>query len=639
MLACPRCGSLYVRDVVFCGLDGERLVEVDRDPLLGATIDRYRISDVLGDGGMARVYRAQHVHLAQPVALKILFGDMASDRTLAERFRREAQSSAQIKHPNVVDVRDFGVSPNGLSFMAMELLEGPTVSEVLKQNRNPAPARIAEIVRQTALGLSAAHKLGFIHRDLKPKNLMIVNDGAEQRVKILDFGLVRPLEATEARLTVQGQVFGTPAYMAPEQIADGAIDARTDLYALGVIIYELLAGRPPFTGPMADVFKKHLSVSPAPLSDRSGLGELAHVLMSKAPAARPSSAEEVVEIIDSLGLTIISSQALISKPPVAPPKAPPSNSKPPRSGKSTSPKLSVETPSEPGFDEAALSSGGSGALHDTDDSSVDGDIERAAIEAMADRARPTWPRRALLVLLLGGGLFAAYRAYVPKSEGGKPTAPAPIVSKGKDRPVRAGTSTETIAILSSRRPPPTRPAPEHSPSTPEASPSAPEQSPSGPAQSPSAPEQSPGSDPELPDLAALIPKFAQLDAQLVTKLADRGLRLEDLRELEREEVERWIASRKNPDRADAELSLRTQATLFDAAERVHFDAKLLANKALRVRALLDRASPEARDREWAAEDAKLKGIIERAAQTKTEAARVDIARELSLLEAELEAVR
>jgi serine/threonine-protein kinase len=631
MLACPRCGSLYVRDVVFCGLDGERLVEVDRDPLLGATIDRYRISDVLGDGGMARVYRAQHIHLAQPVALKILFGDMASDRTLAERFRREAQSSAQIKHPNVVDVRDFGVSPNGLSFMAMELLEGPTVSEVLKQNRSPAPARIAEIVRQTALGLSAAHKLGFIHRDLKPKNLMIVNDGAEQRVKILDFGLVRPLETTEARLTVQGQVFGTPAYMAPEQIADGAIDARTDLYALGVIIYELLAGRPPFTGPMADVFKKHLSVTPPPLADRSGLGELAHVLMSKAPAARPSSAEEVVKIIDSLGLTIISAQALISKPPVAPPKAPQSNSKPPRSGKSTSPRVSVETPSEPGFDDAALSASGSGALHDTDDSSVDGDIERAAIEAMADRARPTWPRRALLVLLLGGGLFAAYRAYFPRSEGGKPSTPAPAISKTKDKPVRAGTSTETIAILSSRRPPPSKPAPEHSPPAPEQSPAAPEQS---PATSPS-----PTSELELPDLAALIPKFAQLDAQLVTKLADRGLRLEDLRDLEREEVERWVASRQNPDRADAELSLRTQATLFDAAERVHFDAKLLASKALRVRALLDRASPEGRDREWAAEDGKLKGIIERAAGSKTEADRASIARELSLLEAELEAVK
>jgi serine/threonine-protein kinase len=319
MLSCPRCGSTYVRDVVHCGLDGERLVRSETDLLLGRTVDRYAIEGVLGDGGMARVYRARHVHLAQPFALKVLFGDMAMDRALAERFRREGQSAAQIKHPNVVSVTDFGVSAEGLSFMAMELLDGPTLAEVAKRERSLSPARVGAIVRQVAEGLGAAHALGFVHRDLKPKNVMVVHDGERQRVKILDFGLVRPLDGVDARLTQQGQIFGTPAYMAPEQITEGEIDPRTDLYALGAMLYELMSGQPPFVGGMADIFKKHLYEAPVPLPDRSGLGELALVLLSKEKNARPRNTREVIEIIDGLGLGLETDGVLVSMPPALTP--------------------------------------------------------------------------------------------------------------------------------------------------------------------------------------------------------------------------------------------------------------------------------------------------------------------------------
>ena len=297
MLVCPRCSALFVRDVVCCGLDGERLVEVDRDPLVGRHLDRYLIREVLGDGGMARVYRAEHVHLGQPVALKILHGDMASDRRFAERFRREARSAAQIRHPHVVEVKDFGITEAGLNYMAMELLEGTTLSELLQQQRRPDLSMIAEVIRQAALGLSAAHGLGFVHRDLKPRNLILVREAGALRLKILDFGLVRLLESTDTRLTVHGQVFGTPAYMAPEQIVDGPIDARTDLYALGVILYELLAGRRPFAGDMGELLDKQVRAWPPELDDRSGLGALALAMMSKSPAGRPSSALEVLSLI------------------------------------------------------------------------------------------------------------------------------------------------------------------------------------------------------------------------------------------------------------------------------------------------------------------------------------------------------
>ena len=144
MRTCPRCSSLYVNDVLCCGLDGERLVDVDRDPLLGTTLDRYQIQATLGHGGMARVYRAQHAHLGHAVALKVLHGDTASDRRRVERFRREAATAAQLHHPNVVQVHDFGVSPDGLVFMAMELLEGATLAQRLEEGRRFVPSEIAE---------------------------------------------------------------------------------------------------------------------------------------------------------------------------------------------------------------------------------------------------------------------------------------------------------------------------------------------------------------------------------------------------------------------------------------------------------------------------------------------------------------
>jgi len=454
MLACPRCGSTYQREVVYCGLDGEKLVHVESDPLLGRTIDRYAIEGVLGDGGMARVYRARHVHLAQPFAVKVLFGDMASDRGLAERFRREAMSAAQIKHPNVVAVTDFGVSPEGLSFMAMELLTGPTLNEVRRQGPTPlTPARIAALMKQIVAGLGAAHALGFVHRDLKPKNIMVVNEGITQLVKILDFGLVRTIDTGDARLTQQGQIFGTPAYMAPEQISEAEVDARTDLYALGAILYELLSGRPPFVGTMTEIFRKHLYEAPAPLSDVSGLGELAMVLLSKEKNARPRGAQEVLEIIDSLGLqpdsVLVSvppalAERRTSKPPVRATSKPPQPSSMMSGLSATTPRPASRRPSDLAGGVGEVSPAASAAIRVRPDDSLGiriGDDDDSiptddrAIERMAADAKPSIFRTFLIAIALGAAAVGGWRVYTTQIA--PVVAPPPPVDTTPDAAVAA----------------------------------------------------------------------------------------------------------------------------------------------------------------------------------------------------------
>jgi serine/threonine protein kinase len=226
MRSCPRCRSVYVGNAEFCGVDGERVVDSSNDPLIGCTIDRYSIKERLGQGGMASVYRATHEVLGRDQAIKLLHGEMAGDRGLTERFKREAKVMARIDHPNVVQVVDFGVTPEGLHFLVMELLHGRTLQQILKDEGGLAPSRAAKLLKQIAAGLSVAHEVGFIHRDLKPANVMVVEDNGEEIPKILDFGLVRigqdddeNDEITRERLTRTGVTMGTLQYMGPSRSA------------------------------------------------------------------------------------------------------------------------------------------------------------------------------------------------------------------------------------------------------------------------------------------------------------------------------------------------------------------------------------------------------------------------------------
>src|SRR5688572_16033013 len=186
MRVCPHCKTPYTTNIEFCGIDGARLVESDTDPLIGATIDRYRIVEKLGGGGMAAVYRAVHTVIDRQCALKVLFGELASDKAFTERFKREAQTASRIKHPNVVEVLDFGTTSEGASFLLMELLEARPLNTVIGAEGPLTASRTAWIARDCAAGLAAAHALGFVHRDLKPANVMIVVDKetGHERAKI-----------------------------------------------------------------------------------------------------------------------------------------------------------------------------------------------------------------------------------------------------------------------------------------------------------------------------------------------------------------------------------------------------------------------------------------------------------------------
>jgi serine/threonine-protein kinase len=289
-----------------CGLDGERLVEDDVDPLVERTLGDYRIVGTIGDGGMARVYRAVHVKNGAPRALKVLFGQYAADPVVAERFRREVQAAMMIRHENVVAVEGQGEIPPGVAFMVMELIEGETLADTLARESVLTPKRAGDIAAQIASGLVAAHTQGFIHRDLKPKNVMLAAGGPQRdHVKLVDFGLVgmvgTPLgEVTQ--LTATGLLIGTPAYMSPEQILGAKVSPLADLYSLGVILYEMLTGRVPFEGARTSLLTQHLTQEPPTLPPSEGLEQLTMRLLEKDPADRPTSALEVVESLEHLGL-------------------------------------------------------------------------------------------------------------------------------------------------------------------------------------------------------------------------------------------------------------------------------------------------------------------------------------------------
>jgi eukaryotic-like serine/threonine-protein kinase len=305
MRTCPRCFLSYGDAAQLCGLDGTPLIDTNVDPMIGRSLGRYRIFALLGAGAAGRVYRAQQVELGRKCAVKVLSGEMSCHRRVIARLEREAQAASAINHPNVVAVTDAGTTPEGVTYIVMELLHGQTLAQLLRKGGPLAPKRAANVVRQIADGLFAAHGLGFVHRDLKPSNIMIMATASGEHVKILDFGLVASIpsdEANQTRLTRHGHLVGTPQYMAPEVILeaedeDRPVSPASDLYALGAILHEMLSGHPPFQGNLSDVIAHHLHSPPPALPDCGGLEQIAYALMSKDPMTRPISAREVLKML------------------------------------------------------------------------------------------------------------------------------------------------------------------------------------------------------------------------------------------------------------------------------------------------------------------------------------------------------
>lgn len=219
-----------------------------RDPLVGSRIDgRYLILGILGRGGMGVVYDGLHEQLGRPVAIKVLGAGIATEPASIERFLREARTASSLTHGNIVDVTDLGELPDGRPYLVMPRMMGQDLLSLLRQKGPQSPGRVVELLRGAASALDVIHAKGFVHRDVKPENLMhVVHDDGTESVRLLDFGIVALTSKQDQRLTAEGVVFGTPVYLAPEIMDSDEPDARTDVYSLAVVAFELLTGRAPF---------------------------------------------------------------------------------------------------------------------------------------------------------------------------------------------------------------------------------------------------------------------------------------------------------------------------------------------------------------------------------------------------------
>ena len=320
MKECAACGREFQDDVQFCPIDGQpldykRTIELDaNDPLIGTVLDeKYRLDRKIGEGGMGAVYHATHIHMDSSFAVKLLHRSMVADQGAVERFRREARAAARIRHTNAVSVTDFGVTKEGTVYLVMEYLEGGDLRERLKKVGIVSPPDAVRIIVQTCAAIDEAHRKGIVHRDLKPDNIWLLSrDDIDDQVKVLDFGIakLKTQGNQSSNLTQQGMVVGTPHYMSPEQCRGEELDSRSDIYALGVILYEMLSGDVPFRAPTpVGVVLKHANEMPKPLREENPsvpepLERVVMKALEKDPAKRQASAAELGrELIDAMRLS------------------------------------------------------------------------------------------------------------------------------------------------------------------------------------------------------------------------------------------------------------------------------------------------------------------------------------------------
>lgn len=290
-------------------LVGSQTTSQPSDPLIGKVVDgRYRFESVLGEGGMGIVYRATHIALNKPLAIKVLRPEVSKNEEIVARFRQEAQSASAIGNQHIIDISDFGLMPDGATYFVMEFLEGQSLTTAI-EGGDFGTQRIVAVAKQLCSALGAAHEVGIVHRDMKPDNVQLIpRGGTDDFVKVLDFGIAK-VGGSTSKLTQAGQVFGTPHYMAPEQCAGAQVDARTDVYAVGIILYEMATGNVPFDADnLMGILTKHLYENPVPPHELPPPVDVAPALeavimkaIAKKPEQRYQSMAELSADLDAVG--------------------------------------------------------------------------------------------------------------------------------------------------------------------------------------------------------------------------------------------------------------------------------------------------------------------------------------------------